>query len=126
MTIHHIKSAAEFDALLASTMYVVSDFYADWCGPCKAIAPAYEQMARTFSVPGYLGFAKVNVDTAQPVAARYNVTAMPTFAFFKQGQQVAVNGNARIKGANMPTLTAAVEKLGKLAKEKKDAAAAAA
>lgn len=103
-------------------MYVVADFYADWCGPCKAIAPSYEKLAEKYSVPGYLAFAKVNVDNVQQVAAQYSVTAMPTFMFFKEGKQVAVNGQPLIRGADVKILNAAAEKLGKLAIEKKEAA----
>ncbi|KAK4177813.1 Thioredoxin [Triangularia setosa] len=123
--VKHIASHQEFDDLLASTRYVIADFHADWCGPCKAIAPHYTKMASTFSIPGFLAFAKVNVDHVQTVAQKYNVAAMPTFLFFKEGNQVAVNGQVMIQGANLPSLNLAVEKMGKLAKEKADAAAAA-
>ncbi|ORY68725.1 thioredoxin I [Pseudomassariella vexata] len=117
----HITSPDEFSKLLSSTMYVVTDFYADWCGPCKQIAPLYEQMASTFSIPNYLAFAKVNVDHVQPVAQQYRITAMPTFMFFKSGKQVAVNGSAAILGGDVRSLQGAAEKLGRLAKEKRDA-----
>ncbi|KAK3296539.1 thioredoxin-like protein [Chaetomium fimeti] len=122
--INHVSSHGEFDSLLATTKYVIVDFYADWCGPCKTIAPHFLKMASTFSIPGYLAFAKVNVDNVGSVAQKYQVAAMPTFMFFKEGKQVAVNGNVTIQGANLPTLTQAVEKMGKLAKAKADAAAA--
>lgn len=122
-SVKHIKSPGEFDALLNSTRYIVADFYADWCGPCKAIAPHFLQFASTFSIPGYLAFAKVDVDNVGEVARRYGVSAMPTFLFFKDGNQVAVNGAPMIQGANLPVLKQAVEKMGRLAKEKADAAA---
>ncbi|KAH8899792.1 thioredoxin domain-containing protein [Thozetella sp. PMI_491] len=121
--VNHIASPQEFAALLASNMYVVADFYADWCGPCKTIAPAYAQLAKTHSVPKYLAFAKVNVDTVQAVAAQYSVSAMPTFMFFKNGKQVAVNGNVNIRGADPQALAAAAQKMGRLAKEKADGGA---
>jgi thioredoxin 1 len=122
--VHHIASPQEFADLLSSNTYVIADFYADWCGPCKAIAPAYAQLAKSQSVPNWLAFAKVNVDNVQAVAAEYGVSAMPTFMFFKDGKQVAVNGNPLIRGADIRSLTAAAEKMGKLAKEKSVAAAA--
>ncbi|KAK3994335.1 Thioredoxin [Cladorrhinum sp. PSN332] len=123
--VKHITSHAEFDQLLKSTRYVITDFYADWCGPCKQIAPHYVKMASTFSIPGFLAFAKVNVDNVQSVAVKYGVSAMPTFLFFKDGNQVAVNGQAMIQGANLPGLNQAAEKMGRLAKEKAAAAGAA-
>ncbi|KAL2123738.1 hypothetical protein VTJ04DRAFT_103 [Mycothermus thermophilus] len=121
--VHHISSASEFDALLSSTRYVVTDFYADWCGPCRMIAPFYAQMASNLSIPGFLAFAKVNVDTIGALAMRYNIAAMPTFMFFKDGKQVAVNGNKIIQGADKVTLEQAVGKVARLAREKADAAA---
>ncbi|KAK3313278.1 thioredoxin I [Apodospora peruviana] len=125
-SVKHINSAKEFAELLSSTQYVVADFYADWCGPCKAIAPMYAAVAKQLSIPNFLAFAKINVDTVQPVAQQYRVTAMPTFLFFKNSKQVAVNGNAMIQGADWNTLKLAADKLGRLAKEKKAAADAAA
>ena len=122
--VRHIASAQEFASLLSSTQYVVADFYADWCGPCKSIAPIYTQLAKTHTVPAYLAFAKVNVESVRDVAMQYNITAMPTFMFFKDGKQVAVNGQPLIRAADPRSLGAAAEKLGRLAKEKAAAASA--
>ncbi|CAJ2507380.1 Uu.00g085660.m01.CDS01 [Anthostomella pinea] len=116
--IHHINSGAELDALFRSTTYVAVDFFADWCGPCKVIAPQYQALADKHAIPGVLAFAKVNVDHAQDAARTYGVSAMPTFMFFKEGKQVAVNGHKMIQGANVPDLRAAAEKLGGLAKKR--------
>lgn len=121
MAVHHVATHSDFQSLLSSNMYVVADFYADWCGPCKQIAPLYEQFAKQSSVPGYLAFAKVNVDHNGQTAAQYGVSAMPTFMFFKNGKQVGVNGNPLIRGADVASLRAAVDKLGGLAKEKQAA-----
>ncbi|KAK8098543.1 uncharacterized protein PG998_014029 [Apiospora kogelbergensis] len=118
-----IDSRAELDELFKSTTYVVVDFYADWCGPCKTIAPALAELARMYSLPGLFAVAKVNCDVAQDVAAMYRITAMPTFMFFKDGRQVAVNGQPHIMGADLQTLKAAIEKLGGLAKKKQTQAA---
>ncbi|KAL9127333.1 MAG: hypothetical protein Q9217_003772 [Psora testacea] len=80
--------------------------YADWCGPCKAIAPIYEQLSVQLSRPDKITFTKVNTDKLRDVARAYNVTAMPTFIIFKKQQIVE-----SIKGANPPKLQEAVKKL---------------
>ena len=85
---HKITSAAQLRTLLASTRYVVVDFYADWCPPCRAIAPIFSQLAETHGgegAKGKLAFAKVNVDHVKDVAGQFGVSAMPTFVFFKDG-----------------------------------------
>ncbi|KAI1822743.1 thioredoxin-like protein [Xylaria intraflava] len=122
--IQHITSSAELAALFSSTTYVALDFYADWCPPCKAIAPMYEKLATSHGIDGVLAFAKVNVDHVQDVAATHGVTAMPTFMFFKEGRQVAVNGQKMIQGADPKSLSAAAEKLGGLAKKRAEASSA--
>lgn len=122
--VQHVSSSTELQALFDSTTYVAVDFFADWCPPCKQIAPIYETLAEKHSVPNTLAFAKVNVDHAQDIARTYRVTAMPTFMFFKDGKQVAVNGQAMIQGADPRTLGAAAEKLGGLAKKRAENAAA--
>nr|CEG05151.1 unnamed protein product [Fusarium clavum]CEG05890.1 unnamed protein product [Fusarium clavum] len=115
--VHHITSNDELQTLLSSTTYVVVDFFADWCPPCKIIAPVYESLATKHSVDNVLAFAKVNVDHVQDAARQYGITAMPTFLFFKDGKQVTVNGRAEIKGADSRTLSDAAEILGGLAQK---------
>ena len=120
--LHHVSSLPQLDALFKSTTYVFIDFYADWCGPCKQIAPFFATLSKTHSRPDLLAFVKVNVDEAKDVAMKYRVSAMPTFMFFKEGKQVAVNGNAMIQGADPNKLKAAAEKLGGLATKKAEGA----
>lgn len=84
--------------------------YADWCGPCKMIAPTFESLATKYSKPKRITFAKINVDNQRDVASQYGVSAMPTFIILKNGSPIET-----IRGANPPSLIAAVEKAIKLA-----------
>ncbi|KAF1815009.1 thioredoxin-like protein [Eremomyces bilateralis CBS 781.70] len=80
------------------------DFYADWCGPCKAIAPIYDQMAQTLAQPRVIGFTKINTDRQDRIAQAYGVTSMPTFIFIRHREEVA-----RVQGANAKELQAAFD-----------------
>lgn len=75
----------EFEAQVEqATSPVVVDFYATWCGPCKVLSPRLEKLAGEFS--GRIKFVKVNVDEAQKLAGRFQVSAIPTLIFFKSGK----------------------------------------
>ncbi|RWS21535.1 thioredoxin-2-like protein [Leptotrombidium deliense] len=84
----HIKNADELKGQLegAGNKLVVIDFFATWCGPCKAIAPIIEKMATEFE--DSVVFLKVDVDECESVAASYNISAMPTFKFIKEKKEV--------------------------------------
>ncbi len=66
--------------------WVVADFSAEWCGPCRALAPIFDKVAEELS--GKVHFIKVDVDQAQSAAAQYQVTSVPTVVIFKNGQEV--------------------------------------
>lgn len=85
-----INNSQELDAILKSNKYVIIDHYADWCPPCRAIAPIFSQLAEQHATTGQLAFAKVNVDHVRDVAARYGVQAMPTFIPFVDGEPKAI------------------------------------
>lgn len=74
----------DFDEKISKGVVLV-DFYADWCGPCRMIAPIIEDLARDFK--GRAVIAKVDVDQAQNVASKYNVTSIPTVILFVNGKE---------------------------------------
>jgi thioredoxin 1 len=63
---------------------VIVDFWAEWCGPCKMIAPLLDEIAREKA--GVIKVAKVNVDESQSLSFKYNIRAIPALLFFKNGQ----------------------------------------
>jgi len=71
-------------AVTSSATPVLVDFWAPWCGPCKAIAPILEELAVEFA--GKLTIAKVNIDDNDTIAAEYGVRAIPTMILFKGGK----------------------------------------
>ena len=81
-------SDANFDKeVLKSSEPVLVDFFAEWCGPCKAMAPALEQVAA--DMKGKVKVAKLDVDQNPEVTQKYTIQAMPTLMIFKDGKKVA-------------------------------------
>jgi len=81
---------------------VVMDFFATWCGPCKRIAPAFEELSKKFS---NVTFLKVDVDDSEDIASKYGIQSLPTFVFLKNGVEVH-----RIEGADLRAVIAQLEK----------------
>ncbi len=104
MAVKHVASAAEMRKLIAIPTLSVVDFFATWCGPCKAIAPQVHDIA--MRNPN-INFLSVDVDKVGEAAQDYNIRAMPTFAFFRAGQEVE-----RFEGADVRRLEDAIRRLG--------------
>ncbi|KUI62085.1 Thioredoxin-like protein 1 [Cytospora mali] len=102
----NIESSEQFRNLLRSSKIVIVDFYADWCGPCKAIAPLYEQLSAQLSKPGVVAFVKVNTEQQKDIAAAYRISSIPTFMMFRDGNKID-----EVRGADPPKLKSIVEKL---------------
>ncbi len=90
---------ADFDStVLQSSEPVLVDFWAEWCGPCKMIAPALDELAETYA--GKVKVAKVNVDQNRATAMKYHVRSIPMLLLFKDGQvqatQIGAVGKAQL------------------------------
>ena len=73
--------------VLNSDLPVLVDFYADWCGPCKMLEPIIEELVKEMGEK--VKFAKVDVDTNQASAQKYNILSIPTVILFKKGEPVS-------------------------------------
>jgi len=81
--VHVSEQSFESDVLHSETPVLV-DFWAPWCGPCRSVAPIVEDLATQYA--GKIKVAKINVDESTDVATRYQITSIPTFILFKNGQ----------------------------------------
>lgn len=77
-------SAEQFESTINNGVAVV-DFYAEWCNPCKMLAPIIEDLAKTYE--GKANVVKLNVDEAQDIAEQYGVMSIPTVIVFKDGEE---------------------------------------
>ena len=93
--IKHITDAS-FDAdVLQAAQPVLVDYWAEWCGPCKMIAPILDEVAKDYN--GRLAIAKMNVDQNREVPAKFGIRGIPTLMIFKDGQLAATKVGALSK-----------------------------
>lgn len=95
----HLHSAGELEEVIRENAgVVIVDFYAQWCGPCKAVAPKVDDLARNYEAENVKVY-KVDIEEISSAPSSYNITMMPTFVFFRGGQAVE-----RVVGADINKL----------------------
>ena len=100
MSILHVNKD-NFDSVKTSEKPVLLDFYADWCGPCRMVAPIVEEIAE--ENPQYL-VGKVNIDKEPELAEKFHVLSIPTLAVIKDGKVISQSVGARPKAEILATL----------------------
>ena len=90
--IKHVSDASFDDDVLKSSTPVLVDCWAEWCGPCKAIAPILDDLSAQYD--GRLRIAKLNVDENSAVPGKFGIRAIPTLLLFKDGQLAATKVGA--------------------------------
>jgi thioredoxin 1 len=93
--IKHISDASFDTDVLQSAQPVLVDYWAEWCGPCKMIAPILDELATDYS--GRLNVTKMNVDQNRDVPAKFGIRGIPTLMIFKGGQLAATKVGALSK-----------------------------
>lgn len=106
MSPENVTDASFESDVINSNEPVVVDFWAEWCGPCKMIAPALEEIAAEMG--GKVKIAKVNVDENPQTAAAYGVRSIPTLMMFKNGTQVSTQVGAAPKGKLVTWINASI------------------
>lgn len=83
--VEHLTTDSFMEKVLEAKETVLVDFFATWCGPCKMLAPAVEELAEDYA--GKAAVYKLDVDDAEELAMRYKVMSIPTLVFFKNGTE---------------------------------------
>ncbi|MEO8542686.1 MAG: thioredoxin TrxA [Burkholderiaceae bacterium] len=93
--IKHVSDASFDEDVLKSAQPVLVDYWAEWCGPCKMIAPILDEVATGYE--GKLQVAKMNVDENRDIPAKFGIRGIPTLMIFKDGQLAATKVGAMSK-----------------------------
>ena len=92
-----------FQETLRGAELVFVDFYTDWCGPCKAVAPVIERIAKEYE--GRIGFGRLNTEGNPETARRYRISSVPTLVLFRHGEPVARLGGFQSDAALSASLS---------------------
>lgn len=87
MAVLHFTDKSFNEDVLKSELPVLVDFFADWCGPCRMVAPVVEELERSYT--GKITVGKVDIDANAKAAGDYNVMSIPTVIIFNKGKEVA-------------------------------------
>ena len=94
--VNEIKNSQQFEQeVLNSVNPVFVDFWAEWCGPCRAVSPIVEELSKEYG--DKVNFVKLNVDENNELAQKYNVFSIPTLAIFKGGEIISQKVGAATK-----------------------------
>jgi len=86
---------AEFDDFIKNNELVIIDFWADWCGPCKMVAPTFEELSKEYE--GKVSFAKMDTMVNEQTPVKFGIVSLPTFLVFKNGEKLGSLVGAMLK-----------------------------